>query len=219
MLYAIHKCKEKYGFRLYALCIMSNHIHYLIAPQQPEELPKIMHWLNWYSAMCLNRLLNRSGHFWEKRYYSSGFPESDARRVLNTIRYIHANPKAANMQRGFFYDFSNYGSYERLSQDGITQWHPAFMKLGLTLELCARAYQRFCQRYQPRAKPQKKYYWGSQLLARITLRRRPKKKQSPGQKSLWQEWDLPLANIQAVTDNFLQANALNPEIARCQVTN
>jgi hypothetical protein len=23
-----------------------------------------MHWLNWYSAMTFNALLNRKGHFW-----------------------------------------------------------------------------------------------------------------------------------------------------------
>ena len=140
LLFALQKCKDKYGFKLYALCIMSNHIHYLLKPQQPEDLPLIMHWLNWYTAMCFNRMLNRTGHFWEKRYHSTGFPIGDKRRALNTLRYIHANPKAANMQQGFFYDYSNYGSYERLTQDGLTQWHPAFLALGTTLEICATAY-------------------------------------------------------------------------------
>ena len=32
LLYAIERCKAKYGFRLYALCIMSNPVHYLIEP-------------------------------------------------------------------------------------------------------------------------------------------------------------------------------------------
>jgi putative transposase len=105
---------------------MSNHIHYLLEPAQPEDLPKIMHWLNWYTAMCFNRMLKRTGYFWEKRYHSTGFANTDKRRALNTLRYIHANPKATGMQQGFFYDFSNYGIHDRLSDDGITQWHPAF---------------------------------------------------------------------------------------------
>lgn len=46
------------------------------------------------------------------------------------LRYIHANPKAAGMQEGFFYDFSNYGVYDRLGDDGLTTWHPAFLALG-----------------------------------------------------------------------------------------
>ncbi|MEH2246885.1 transposase [Nostoc sp.] len=43
---------DKYGFKLYALCILSNHVHYLIEPAAHQDLPKIMHFLNWYTAMC-----------------------------------------------------------------------------------------------------------------------------------------------------------------------
>lgn len=63
LLYSLQKCQAKYGFKLYGLCIMSNHVHYLLEPQQPNDLPRIMHWLNWYTAMGFNRMLNRSGHF------------------------------------------------------------------------------------------------------------------------------------------------------------
>jgi hypothetical protein len=97
--------------------------------------------LNWYTAMCFNRMLKRTGHFWEKRYYCEGFAPSDRERALNTLRYIHGNPKAAKMRKGFFYDFSNYGSYERLTDDGLTQWHPAFLQLGSTLDECAQKYR------------------------------------------------------------------------------
>ncbi|WP_292863579.1 transposase [Nostoc sp. LPT] len=42
-LYAIKKALDKYGFKLYALCILSNHVHYLIEPVAHQDLPKIMH--------------------------------------------------------------------------------------------------------------------------------------------------------------------------------
>lgn len=58
--------------------------------------------------------------------------------MLNTLRYIHANPKAAQMQAGYFYDFSNYGIHDRLTDDGLTQWHPAFLALGNSLDNCAK---------------------------------------------------------------------------------
>ena len=99
--------------------------------------------------MSFNALLNRKGHFWEQRYTCHGFPNSDKERALNTIRYIHANPKAAGMKEGFFYDFSNYGTYEQLTTDGITQWHPAFFELGPSLSECADRYKGFCRRYKP----------------------------------------------------------------------
>ena len=81
-----------------------------------------------YTAMCFNRILKRTGHFLEKRYFAEGFPIDDKDRALNTLRYIHGNPKAAKMRTTFFYEFSNYGSYEKLTNDGLTQWHPAFLR-------------------------------------------------------------------------------------------
>jgi hypothetical protein len=139
-----------------------------------------MHFLNWYTAMWSPRLRlpplsrgargDRTGHFWEKRYFCDGFPPSDTDRALNTLRYIHGNPKAAKMRSGFFYDFSNYGSYERLTDDGLTQWHPAFLKLGDSLEDCARKYKGFCQRYKPKEKTTPtRCHWGSKLLAGVHL--------------------------------------------------
>ncbi|BBD55899.1 hypothetical protein NIES204_32180 [Planktothrix agardhii NIES-204] len=85
---------------------MSNHVHYLIEPAQPEDLPKIMHFLNWYTAMCFNRMLRRTGHFWEKRYFSDGFPASDKDRALNTLRYktpcqVSESPELTRIVRQF----------------------------------------------------------------------------------------------------------------------
>mgnify|MGYP001794024619 FL=1 len=180
-----------------------------------------MHWLNWYTAMGFNRMLYRTGHFWEKRYYSSGFPNTDQQRALNTLRYIHANPKATSMQRGWFYDFSNYGTYNRLASDGLTQWHPAFLLLGTTLEACAAAYRKFCERYQPKPKTDIQNYWGSQLLARLKLSNKPKKhkKKSPGQMKLWDDWLPAMDAVHAVAKRFVLANCLNPDIAAAQFSN
>jgi len=36
LLYAIKKAQQKFQFKLYGLCIMSNHVHYLLEPAQPE---------------------------------------------------------------------------------------------------------------------------------------------------------------------------------------
>ncbi|WP_245940132.1 transposase [Stenomitos frigidus] len=214
LLYAMQKAIDKYGFKLYALCLMSNHVHYLLEPKQPQDLPKIMHWLNWYTAMCFNKLLNRTGHFWEKRYHSTGFLTSDKRRALNTLRYIHGNPKAANMQTGWFYDYSNYGTYDRLTNDGMTQWHPAFLALGTMLEACAAAYRKFCKQYRPQPKPEKKHRWGSKLLARMKLERQPQKR-SPGQMHLWNDWEIP-DEIHQVAAKFVLANCYDPKMAGVQ---
>ncbi len=212
-IYALKKAIAKFQFKLYALCIMSNHVHYLIEPKEPEDLPKIMHYINWYTAMCFNRMLNRSGHFWEKRYFSGGFPKDDYQRALNTLRYIHSNPKAAGVQQGFFYDFSNYGIHERLGDDGLTQWHPAFLSLGDSLDECARKYKGFCKKYKPKPKQERKYHWGKKLLPKV-LKAREKKKRTPGQTKLpWGEEMENNPEIREVAEKFVLANCYDPKIA------
>jgi putative transposase len=42
-IYALTKAIKKFDFKPYAICLMSNHVHYLIEPKTPESLPKIMH--------------------------------------------------------------------------------------------------------------------------------------------------------------------------------
>jgi putative transposase len=219
-LYILKKAIEKYKFKLYSLCIMSNHIHYLIEPEISQDIPKIMHYLNWYSAMCFNRMLKRTGHFWEKRYHSTSFPISDHRRALNTLRYIHANPKAAGMQEGFFFDFSNYGVYERLGDDGLTTWHPAFLALGEDLDECARKYRNFCYQYKPQEKSTKKFYWGNQLLPKLTQRKKTTKtktkktnhqqKQDQEAKELYNIWQENNPEIVQVAEKFILADCYNP---------
>ena len=141
---------------LQGICLMANHLHLLLEPQQGRDLPRIMQWFGWYSAMALNRLTGRCGHFWEARYFSTPIDPADRRRVLATLRYIHANPKAAGVRKGFHDPWSNYGHYERLEGDGLSEWHPAFLQLAPTLEGCARRYAHYCRQYRPRPSRRRK---------------------------------------------------------------
>ena len=62
---------------------------------------------------------------------------------------------------GFWYGWSNYGSYDRLSLDGLSEWHPAFLRMASTLSGCAKAYRRFCKRYRVKASAKAdRYNWG-----------------------------------------------------------
>ena len=68
--------------------------------------------------MALNRLTGRCEHFWEARHYATPIAPNDHRRALNTLRYIHANPKADGMRRGFMTLFQ----LRKLRQVG-QQWY------------------------------------------------------------------------------------------------
>jgi REP element-mobilizing transposase RayT len=144
---------------------MANHIHLLIKPDDASQLPKLMHWVGWYASMLLNRLTGRCGHFWEARYYSTPIAPEDHRRALNTLRYIHANPKAAGVRKGFYDPYSNYGHYSRLEADGFSDWHPSFLQLAPTLAGCAKQYEHFCKTYRCKSKLIRTRQWGSKLIA------------------------------------------------------
>ena len=179
LLYCARRARDRFGFRLYAVCVMSNHVHYLIEPAAPDDLPRIMHWLNWYAAMCLNRLLDRRGHLWEERYHAVPVPNRDRRAVLATLRYIHGNPKAAGLQMGFRNPFSNYGSYADGADDGLTTWHHQFLTLGNSLDDCSLRYAGICARYVPAPKPERPpFRWGSHLLATL-LSSMPPRRRNP----------------------------------------
>jgi REP element-mobilizing transposase RayT len=45
LLVVLEKAKHKYPFRLYGVCLMANHIHLLIKPEDANQLPKLMHWV------------------------------------------------------------------------------------------------------------------------------------------------------------------------------
>ncbi len=148
--------------------------------------------------MALNRLSGRCGHFWEARYFSTPIHPKDHRRMLNTLRSIHASPKAAGVRKGFFDPYSNYGHYSRLKADGISEWSPAFLKLSATLDGCAKRYESFCQRYRHNSKAAPKCHWDSRMLKRLVSSartRRKRKRISPGQQQLPFAFDVRLNQI------------------------
>ena len=93
LLAVLNKAQQKFALKIYGLCLMANHLHLLLKPADAKELPRLMHWFAWYSAMALNRLSGRCGHCWEARYFSTPIHPKDHRRELNTLRTIHVNPK------------------------------------------------------------------------------------------------------------------------------
>ena len=61
LLAVLNKAQQKFPVRVYGLCLMANHLHLLIKSTNAKDLPRLMHWFAWYSAMALNRLSGRCG--------------------------------------------------------------------------------------------------------------------------------------------------------------
>jgi len=83
-------------YHLHAWCVMPNHVHAVMQPLEPHELPDILHSWKSYIATVANRLLRRSGEFWQKESYDHVI--RDAAEMEKTIRYVQANPAGAGLQ-------------------------------------------------------------------------------------------------------------------------
>jgi hypothetical protein len=62
-----------YGTKMYELhawVVMPTHVHAVITPKRP--LPEIMRWLKWTTARRCNRLLGRTGAFWQDESLTTG---------------------------------------------------------------------------------------------------------------------------------------------------
>lgn len=100
LLAVLTRAQAKGPHRVYAVCLVANHLHLLIRLKEASQLPRLMHWVGWYSAMATYCLAGRCEHFWEARYYATTIDENDHKRMLNTLEYIHANPKTAGSESG-----------------------------------------------------------------------------------------------------------------------
>jgi REP element-mobilizing transposase RayT len=51
LLALLRKTKQKFAVKVYGLCLMANHLHLLVKPEDANDLPRVMHWFAWDSAM------------------------------------------------------------------------------------------------------------------------------------------------------------------------
>ncbi|MCK4691102.1 MAG: transposase [Desulfuromonadales bacterium] len=88
--------KELYGCKIYAFCLMTNHVHLVIDPgDNPDSLGKLMKRVAGRQTRYVNRLENRSGTLWGSRFKSS--PIDSNSYLLACCRYVEMNPVVAGL--------------------------------------------------------------------------------------------------------------------------
>ncbi len=82
-------------YRLHAWCVMPNHVHVLFTPTTDWEMGTIVHTWKSYTAHRCNKILQRSGGFWQKEPYDRYI--RDEKHFANAVRYIENNPVKAGL--------------------------------------------------------------------------------------------------------------------------
>jgi len=83
-------------YHLYAWCVMPNHVHVLFRILADHKLAEVLHTWKSFTAKEANRLLGRSGEFWQREYYDHLV--RDEEEFYRTVGYILKNPEKAGLR-------------------------------------------------------------------------------------------------------------------------
>jgi putative transposase len=139
----IRELKVQFGIKLYAWCLMTNHVHLLVCPESAAGLGQFMKALAARATRYRNRLEGRSGTLWEGRYKSSIIDSESY--LLACYRYIELNPVRARMvERAADYPWSSFPYRTQCSPPSdLLDVHPCYEQLSPTEPGRQEQYEQF----------------------------------------------------------------------------
>jgi len=141
--------KQKLGCRVYAYCLMTNHVHLVVDPGADERnLALLMKRVAGRQTRYANKLEQRSGSLWDGRYKSS--PISTDEYLLACCRYVELNPVRAGMVFDpLAYRWSSYGSKVGLHPQDWLDDDPCYLALAASPEERAARYAEWVAQQIP----------------------------------------------------------------------
>ena len=83
-------------YRLFAWCVMPNHVHVVLRVLAGHTLAEVVHSWKFFTAKRANELLNLSGGFWQGEYYDH-LVRNDS-EFERAVRYVAENPEKAGLR-------------------------------------------------------------------------------------------------------------------------
>lgn len=83
-------------YRLFAWCVMPNHVHAIVQPMCDQTLSGILHSWKSFTAKKANMLLGTKGAFWQREYFDRFVRTEDELR--QAIEYVWSNPELAGIK-------------------------------------------------------------------------------------------------------------------------
>ena len=132
----LEKYRAKFHVRIYAYCLMPNHVHLLLETGSPP-LAKFMQGLQQSYTQYFNRSYRKVGHLFQGRYKAI-ICDKD-KYLLALVRYIHLNPVRARLaKRPERYPHSGHRNY-------LLNGTPKIIEAGRILKLLGgkKGYENF----------------------------------------------------------------------------
>lgn len=119
---------KKTGCALHAYVQMTNHVHLLLTPTEPESISRLMISLGRRYVQYINKTYRRTGTLWDSRYKSSLVDADDY--LLLCQRYIELNPVRADMTADpVNYRWSSYRANGLGQPDALLTPHNLYLAL------------------------------------------------------------------------------------------
>ncbi len=117
------------GTSLHAYVLMTNHVHLLLTPKQPQDVTRLIISLGRRYVQYINKTYRRTGTLWDSRYKSSLVQEDQY--LLLCQRYIELNPVRADMVNDpAHYRWSSYRANGLGQHDPLISPHSVYSSLG-----------------------------------------------------------------------------------------
>ena len=85
---------DSYGVEVYAYCLMSNHVHFVVVPKTEDGLARVFNTVHMKYAQMINKRKDVTGHLWQGRFFSCLLGEE---HLYRAIRYVENNPVRAGI--------------------------------------------------------------------------------------------------------------------------
>lgn len=133
--------KKKYGARLHAYALMTNHVHLLITPNFENSASRLMQNVGSAYVQSFNRIHSRTGTLWEGRFRS--FPISSEEYLLACYRYIELNPvQAGIVQSPDEYPWSSYRANALGAANKLLDPSESWLSLGQNTVMRCQTYRK-----------------------------------------------------------------------------
>ena len=117
-LWTLAQYGRKYRVEIWGYCLMTNHVHFLAVPSEPDSLARCFAGANLVYTQRINRKQNRSGRLWQNRFFSC--PVDRDEYLWPVLRYIDSNPVRARLvSKAWDYRWSSARRHVALEADPL----------------------------------------------------------------------------------------------------
>jgi putative transposase len=85
---------KQHGTKFWAYCLMTNHVHFIVVPEQKDSLARTFNKTHKRYSQYMNHKHGRRGHLWQERFYSCVLEEI---HLYAAVQYVERNPVRAGL--------------------------------------------------------------------------------------------------------------------------